>query len=43
MPRWRPASTHLPGNLFDGQWLGHADFLLRVDYPDRPSVWGPYH
>ena len=29
--------------FFDGRWLGHADFLLRVDAPDRPSVWGPYH
>ena len=29
--------------FFDGRWRGHADFLLRVDSPDRPSVWGPYH
>lgn len=29
--------------FFDGRWLGHADFLLRVDAPDRPSSWGPYH
>jgi uncharacterized protein len=29
--------------FFDGRWLGHADFLLRVDDPARPSVWGPYH
>ncbi len=29
--------------FFDGTWRGHADFLLRVDDPDRPSVWGPYH
>ena len=27
--------------FFDGRWLGYADFLLRVDAPDRPSVWGP--
>ena len=29
--------------FFDGIWRGHADFLLRVDTPDRPSTWGPYH
>ena len=29
--------------FFDGTWRGHADFLLRVDDPARPSVWGPYH
>ena len=29
--------------FFDGTWRGHADFLLRVESPDRPSVWGPYH
>ena len=29
--------------FFDGTWRGHADFLLRVDDPDRPSVWGPWH
>jgi uncharacterized protein len=29
--------------FFDGTWRGHADFLLRVDDPTRPSVWGPYH
>ncbi len=29
--------------FFDGRWLGYADFLLRVDDADRPSVWGPYH
>jgi uncharacterized protein len=29
--------------FFDGTWRGHADFLLRVDAPARPSVWGPYH
>src|ERR1700752_1975751 len=29
--------------FFDGRWLGYADFLLRVEAPDRPSVWGPYH
>ncbi|HKG56523.1 MAG TPA: TM0106 family RecB-like putative nuclease [Candidatus Limnocylindrales bacterium] len=29
--------------FFDGTWRGHADFLLRVDAPDRPSRWGPWH
>jgi uncharacterized protein len=29
--------------FFDGTWRGHADFLLRVEDADRPSVWGPYH
>ncbi|MGH2358634.1 MAG: TM0106 family RecB-like putative nuclease [Candidatus Limnocylindria bacterium] len=29
--------------FFDGQWLGYADFLLRVDSRDRPSTFGPYH
>ena len=27
-----------------GRQVGfHADFLLRVDAPDRPSRWGDYH
>ena len=29
--------------FFDERWLGYADFLLRVESPDRPSPWGPYH
>jgi len=29
--------------FFDGTFRGHADFLLRVESPDRPSRWGPYH
>ena len=29
--------------FFDGRWLGYADFLLRREAPERPSVWGPYH
>jgi predicted RecB family nuclease len=29
--------------FFDGTWRGHADFLLRVEDPKRPSVWGPWH
>lgn len=29
--------------FFDGTWRGHADFLLRIESPDRPSRWGSYH
>jgi predicted RecB family nuclease len=29
--------------FFDGTFRGHADFLLRVDSPERPSRWGPFH
>ncbi len=29
--------------FFDGTWRGHADFLLRVDDPGRPSRFGPWH
>jgi predicted RecB family nuclease len=29
--------------FFDGTWRGHADFLLRVDDPERASRFGPYH
>ncbi|MDO8485921.1 MAG: TM0106 family RecB-like putative nuclease [Candidatus Limnocylindrales bacterium] len=29
--------------FFDGTFRGHADFLLRVETPKRPSRWGPYH
>jgi predicted RecB family nuclease len=29
--------------FFDGTWRGHADFLLRVDDPARPSIWGQWH
>jgi uncharacterized protein len=29
--------------FFDGTWRGHADFLLRVESPERPSKWGTYH
>jgi predicted RecB family nuclease len=29
--------------LFDGTWLGYADFLLRVDGPDAASDLGSYH
>ena len=29
--------------LFDGTWLGYADFLLRVDGPDAGSGLGAYH
>jgi predicted RecB family nuclease len=31
------------GTFFDGTWLGHPDFLVRVDDPDRPSKLGTYH
>ena len=29
--------------FFNGRWRGHADFLLRRDSPDQPSVYGPFH
>src|SRR5918996_2123434 len=29
--------------FFDGRWIGYADFLLRRESTDRPSVWGPWH
>ena len=29
--------------FFDGRWLGYADFLLKVEDPANPSVWGPWH
>ena len=29
--------------LFDGTWLGYADFLMRVDGPDAASELGSYH
>ncbi len=29
--------------FFDGTWRGHADFLLRIDDPARPSAFGPWH
>jgi predicted RecB family nuclease len=29
--------------FFDGTWRGHADFLLRVESTERPSIWGAYH
>jgi len=28
--------------FFDGRWRGHADFLFRVDHPERESALGPY-
>ena len=37
------ADVIFQATFFDGRWLGYADFLLRVDDPARPSVWGPYH
>ena len=37
------AEAIFQATFFDGRWLGYADFLLRVESPERPSVWGPYH
>jgi uncharacterized protein len=37
------ADVVFQATFFDGRWLGYADFLLRVESPSRPSVWGPYH
>ena len=43
-PRWPPAPTSSTRpRSSTARWRGHADFLLRVDDPDRPSVWGPWH
>ena len=37
------ADVVFQATFFDGRWLGYADFLLRVESPERPSVWGLYH
>src|SRR5687768_5362955 len=37
------ADVIFQATFFDGRWLGYADFLLRRDDAERPSVWGPYH
>ena len=37
------ADVVFQATFFDGRWLGYADFLLRKDDGERPSVWGPYH
>jgi len=37
------ADVIFQATFFDGRWLGYADFLQRVESPERPSVWGPYH
>ena len=37
------AQVIFQATFFDGRWLGYADFLLRVESTERPSVWGPYH
>ncbi|MEO8510699.1 MAG: TM0106 family RecB-like putative nuclease [Chloroflexota bacterium] len=29
--------------FFDGRWLGYADFLLKLEDAQRPSVFGPWH
>ena len=42
--RWPSgADVIYQATFFDGTWRGHADFLLRVEDADRPSVWGPWH
>ena len=37
------AEVIFQATFFDGRWLGYADFLLKVNDAERPSVWGPYH
>ncbi|MGQ0606940.1 MAG: TM0106 family RecB-like putative nuclease [Chloroflexota bacterium] len=37
------ADVIFQATFFDGRWLGYADFLLRMESPERPSTWGPYH
>jgi uncharacterized protein len=37
------ADVIFQATFFDGTWRGHADFLLRVEAPDRPSRWGSHH
>ncbi|MDQ3492289.1 MAG: nuclease, partial [Chloroflexota bacterium] len=37
------ADVIFQATFFDGRWLGYADFLQRIESPERPSVWGPYH
>ena len=37
------ADVIFQATFFDGRWLGYADFLLRKESPERPSVFGPYH
>ncbi len=37
------ADVIFQATFFDGRWLGYADFLERVESPERPSTWGPYH
>ena len=39
----RGADVIYQATFFDDTFRGHADFLLRVEAPDRPSRWGPYH
>ncbi len=39
----RGAAFVYQATFFDGQWVGHADFLHRVESPDRPSMFGEYH
>src|SRR6187402_767934 len=37
------ADVIFQATFFDGRWLGYADFLLRTESPERPSLWGPFH
>ncbi len=37
------ADVVFQATFFDGTWRGHADFLLRVHNPERPSRWGAWH
>ena len=37
------AEVIFQATFFDGRWLGYADFLLRREDAERPSVWGPFH
>src|SRR3954464_15951272 len=39
----RGADVIYQATFFHGTFRGHADFLLRVDAPQRPSRWGAYH
>ncbi len=37
------ADVIFQATFFDGRWLGYADFLIRVESPERPSRWGDFH
>ncbi|MEP7040097.1 MAG: TM0106 family RecB-like putative nuclease [Chloroflexota bacterium] len=40
---WSGAQVIYQATLFNGRWRGHADFLLRRESSERPSVFGPFH